>query len=178
MGFAVPSHSPFLSVDPSNTEHLARQRRGTGGPADRWCATLARHFTGFHPQRTCQREQVHPTLVGSVAIANTLGVLAAVSYLKHGYHRDLNMRTRQDYLQITLAGLICALGNCNIGYPLPQSVWCVAEGTASHFNFIHWFQGDLLRCSGDRRIHPGMAMSAPLHLFPHTFQRSAVFRCV
>lgn len=84
-----------------------------------------------------------PALAGSVAVANTLGVLAAVGYLKYWYHRDLSMRTRQDYLQITLAGLICALTTASLG-TLSHSLLEALPSSSLPFNFIHWFQGDLL----------------------------------
>lgn len=84
-----------------------------------------------------------PMLIGGVAIANTLGVLAAVGYLKHWYHPDLSMRTRQDYLQITIAGLVCAAITATFG-TLSHGLFGAVPGHSHPFNFIHWFQGDLL----------------------------------
>ncbi|MDI3323875.1 EAL domain-containing protein [Pontibacterium granulatum] len=84
-----------------------------------------------------------PTLIGSVAFANTLGVLSAVIYLKHWYHRGLSMRTRQDYLQITIAGLICAATTATLG-TLSHGLLGEAPGSSHPYNFVHWFQGDLL----------------------------------
>lgn len=84
-----------------------------------------------------------PSLIVSVAIANTLGVLAAVAYLKHGFHRDLYMRTRQDYLHITIAGLICAAITATLGN-LSHGLFDTEPVNNHPFSFIHWFQGDLL----------------------------------
>ncbi len=83
------------------------------------------------------------TLLLGVALGNTLGALAAVTYLQRSYHTDLRMQSFNDYLHIALAGALAA-SVASLAGALSVQIAAPALSAGFIYDLAHWWQGDLL----------------------------------